>query len=92
MVYHFDTQTKRDVLGQTVVGQSWRYTEWSRGEAGRELYSLLADPGEFHNRAADSALVATRREMQSELRKAPDPKPGPVNRPRALTSGDTRVK
>ncbi|MBI5767015.1 MAG: sulfatase [Verrucomicrobia bacterium] len=88
MVYHYDTATKRDVLSQTVIGVSWRYTEWNGGEAGRELYSLAPDPHEYQNRATDPALVSTLREAQAELKKSPEPRPGPANRPRALAPDD----
>ena len=84
LVYHYDVGTRRDVMARTVVGPSWRYTEWDDGRAGREFYWHAEDPDEFHNRAGDRALAETQAEAAAFLRTLPAPKPGPANRPRAL--------
>jgi len=91
MVFHYDAAGRRDVLGHTVIGAQWRYTEWDGGAAARELYWRPDDPGEYRNRAADPALADTLREGRDALRRQPAPKPGPANRPRALTPADQRV-
>jgi uncharacterized sulfatase len=91
MVFHYDPATRRDVLSQTVIGPRWRYTEWNAGAAGRELYSWPDDSAEYRNRAADPAFAPVLREAQAALAKSPVPKPGPANRPRALTPPDQRV-
>lgn len=39
--------------GRSVRTERWRYTEWDRGRAGRELYDHETDPGEYHNLADD---------------------------------------
>jgi len=46
----------------------WKYVEWYQGE--RELYDLLADPFELHNRrrTADSTVVPTLRTTLGQLK------------------------
>ncbi len=84
LVYHYDVAAKRDVVGRTVIGAQWRYTEWEGGTAGRELYWRPDDAGEYRNRVADPALADSLRAAEALLRTFPHPKPGPANRPRAL--------
>lgn len=84
LVYHYDQAADRDVQARTVVTKLGRYTEWDRGDAGRELYLHADDPGEFHNRAAEPATQTQIAEARALLAKIPTPKPGPANRPRAL--------
>jgi len=84
MVYHYDPVKKTDVLGRTVIAAEWRYTEWAGGAAGRELYWRADDPAEYRNRATDPKLAAALNAGAAYLRDAPEPKPGPANRPRAL--------
>ena len=91
MVFHYDVAGKRDVVSRTIIAAQWRYTEWEGGTAGRELYWRADDPAEYRNRIADPALATTAREGQSALQKLSAPKPGPANRPRALTPPDQRV-
>lgn len=43
------------VPGHSVRTARWRYTEWGRGEAGRQLYDHANDPGESRNLADDPA-------------------------------------
>ncbi len=37
--------------GYSIRTERWRYTEWMRGKAGRELYDHDKDPNEIHNLA-----------------------------------------
>ncbi len=85
LVYHYDVRGKVDVAGRTVIGDTWRYTEWDEGRAGREFYLRRDDPGEYRNRSSDEAVQATLTTAQAQLRTLPTPKPGPANRPRALS-------
>jgi uncharacterized sulfatase len=91
MVFHYDVAARRDVLSRTAIATQWRYTEWDGGAAGRELYWRVDDLAEYRNRAADPALAATLKLAQENLRRNPAPKPGPANRPRALTPADQVV-
>lgn len=91
MVFHYDIAARRDVLSRTIIAENWRYTEWAGGAGARELYWRSDDPAEFRNRASDPALAGTMREGEDALKRAPAPKPGPANRPRALAPGDQRV-
>lgn len=84
MVFHYDPSSQRDVLGRTIIGQEWRYTEWDQGSAGKELYLKHNDPGEYQNRASEASLSSTIATAKTELQRLPQPKPGPANRPRAL--------
>lgn len=84
LVYHYDKDADRDVQARTVVTNRWRYTEWDRGTAGRELYLHANDAGEFHNRANEPATQTFVSEGKTLLENHPQPKPGPANRPRAL--------
>ena len=49
----------KPVMGRSVRTDRWRYTEWNRGEEGRELYDHVVDPHEFINLAVDSAYQGT---------------------------------
>ncbi|MGH6893614.1 MAG: sulfatase [Dongiaceae bacterium] len=84
LVFHYDTQANRDVMGRTVITTDWRYTEWDNGSAGRELFWRPDDPAEYRNRVNDAMLAEIRRRAEAVLHAGPSPKPGPANRPRAL--------
>ena len=88
MVFHYDVAAKRDVLGRTIIAPQWRYTEWAGGTAGRELYWRPDDPAEYHNRAADPARTRELQAGREAVSALPAPKPGPANRPRALTASE----
>lgn len=85
LVFHFDTSSRKDVPGRTVVGRNWRYTEWEGGRAGREFYEQRTDAGEYVNLAARPGSAEAVRAAASALASGPEPKPGPANRPRALS-------
>jgi iduronate 2-sulfatase len=91
MVYHYDVAAKRDVVSRTIIAAQWRYTEWDGGIAGRELYWRADDPAEYDNRITDPALAAIARDGHDVLTKLSAPKPGPADRPRALTPPGQRV-
>jgi len=61
------SQVERD--GHTVRTEKWRYTEWTRGAKGVELYNHDTDPHELTNLAADPAHAATVTEMKALLEK-----------------------
>jgi iduronate 2-sulfatase len=84
LVYHYDVAARSDVMARTIIGQSWRYTEWDEGRAGREFYWHADDPDEYHNRAGDRTYAEPQAQAAAFLRSLPAPKPGPANRPRAL--------
>ncbi len=84
MVFHYDKARGTDVLGRTVIAETWRYTEWAGGREGRELYVRADDPGEYRNRIADAAQSEAVKAGAAILRDAREPKPGAANRPRAL--------
>lgn len=44
MVFPYDVAGRKDVLSQSVITNTWRYTEWAGGAAGRELYLHATDP------------------------------------------------
>jgi len=79
------TQLKRGALnGKPVYGYSvrtdrWRYTEWTEGELGAELYDQEKDPREITNLAKEpaqtetvknlKAMIAERRKLDEEVAK-----------------------
>jgi uncharacterized sulfatase len=47
---------KPSVQGYSIRTERYRYTVWSGGETGEELYDYNADPHEWHNLARDPAM------------------------------------
>ncbi len=92
LVHHYDVAADRDVVGRTVIGAQWRYTEWDGSAAGREFYWRPDDPGEYRNRVADAGHKAAQIDAAALLGAMPKPKPGPVTRPRALETTETNAK
>jgi iduronate 2-sulfatase len=81
MVYHYDVAKSCDVLGRTVIAREWRYTQWGAGH-GEELYVRVQDAGEYVNVVTEQ--TALKNQAQALLARHPQPKPGPVIRPRAM--------
>ncbi|MCX6868900.1 MAG: sulfatase-like hydrolase/transferase [Verrucomicrobia bacterium] len=54
-------------LGRTVRNERYRYTEWSEGKNGVELYDQQTDPHEWHNLADDPQSAAIRARMKTLL-------------------------
>ncbi len=90
LVYHYDAERRIDVPGRSVIGRDFRYTEWEGGAA-RELYLRKADPREYHNQIEASEARGWRQQAEQALAAQPAPKPGAVNRPRALAKPEDRV-
>ena len=62
----------RELRGEKVLGHSirtsrYRYTEWSRGERGAELYDYDSDPEERRNLALDPEHAGTARHLAKLL-------------------------
>jgi arylsulfatase A-like enzyme len=55
------------VMGYTIRTDRYRYTEWSRGKEGFELYDYQEDPLEYRNLAGDASYAAIRYELASRL-------------------------
>jgi arylsulfatase A-like enzyme len=53
--------------GRSIRTERWRYTEWSNGSKGVELYDHQTDPEELKNLALDPQLAATVAEMKTLL-------------------------
>jgi uncharacterized sulfatase len=86
IVFHYDVTRKTDVRGRMVIASDWRYTEWDGGAAGRELYWRPNDPGEYRNLVDDPLHRLAVQAAIDLIRRSPEPKTGPANRPRALLS------
>jgi iduronate 2-sulfatase len=54
--------------GYSIRTERWRYTEWMRGEAGRELYDHSVDPDEVKNLAKDPAHAKTIKRLAMQLK------------------------
>lgn len=57
-------------FGYTLRTPRWRYTEWSEGRKGRELYDHDADPNELTNLAEKQEHQQTAEELSRQLRSA----------------------
>ena len=66
-----DDRLPQQVMGCSIRDARYRYTEWSEGNEGVELYDHHADPMEFNNLApqADEKTQSTMRHLQKVLRK-----------------------
>jgi uncharacterized sulfatase len=84
LVYHYDKERDDDVEARTVIARDWRYTEWDGGRTARELYLRTGDASEYRNLAMDDDTRNLVQAGADLLRRHPQPKPGPANRPRAL--------
>lgn len=84
MVFHYDSTKNIDILGRTVIDKKWRYTEWDKGEKGKELYIHASDPKEYINQVNIASNIGFVKRGQSVLKNSKSPKPGEANRPRAL--------
>jgi len=58
----------KQVDGYSLRTERYRYTEWSDGEEGMELYDYQADPKEMKNIARDDSAAKVRAQLQSQLR------------------------
>jgi iduronate 2-sulfatase len=57
----------RDVMGYSLRTEQYRYTFWTEGSGGEELYDHRADPGEKRNLAADPASDRTKQKLRTIL-------------------------
>jgi iduronate 2-sulfatase len=55
--------------GYSLRTERYRYTEWDGGKRGAELYDHESDPQEYTNRAQDSKLAETVKELKALLAK-----------------------
>jgi arylsulfatase A-like enzyme len=82
------TQVQRGAEpGHSVRTDRWRYTEWTFGKNGTELYDQDNDPQELHNLAGLPKYASTVAEMKALLKQA---------HPASITGGkaepDTKAK
>ena len=65
---HADGQKGRaTTLGRSVRTERYRYTEWSEGRDGVELYDHTSDPHEWHNLADDPKSAAAVQDLKTLL-------------------------
>jgi len=56
-----------DVMGYSIRTDRYRYTEWSGGDEGVELYDYRADPNEYRNLAVEPGSATLLRELKTLL-------------------------
>ncbi len=57
----------REVMGYSLRTEQYRYTFWTEGSEGEELYDHDADPGEERNMAADPKADGVKQSLRSTL-------------------------
>ena len=55
------------IMGYTIRTDRYRYTEWSRGAEGVELYDYESDPFEYRNLAGEPSHSAEQQKLASIL-------------------------
>lgn len=55
------------VMGYSIRTDRYRYTEWSRGAEGVELYDYQDDPLEYRNLAGDESYTAIQKDLAARL-------------------------
>jgi hypothetical protein len=55
------------VMGYSIRTPRYRYTEWSRGQEGIELYDYDADPLEYRNLAEDEDHLPVVQQLKTLL-------------------------
>jgi len=58
---------EQPVMGRAITTDRWRYIEWDKGRAGRELYDHQDDPRELNNVANDPQHAKLIRDLQRGL-------------------------
>ena len=53
--------------GESIRTADWRFTQWSFGENGSELYDLKKDPGEFTNQAKNPEYASVVKMLRAQL-------------------------
>ncbi|HEX5442839.1 MAG TPA: sulfatase/phosphatase domain-containing protein, partial [Pirellulales bacterium] len=63
------TQIRRGpkVSGYSVRTDRWRYTVWTGGQGGEQLFDMQADPGELVNLAGDPKQAGVVKELKELL-------------------------
>jgi uncharacterized sulfatase len=59
-----------DRFGRSVRTERYRYTEWTEGKEGVELYDHDADPHEWTNLAGNPKLAAVQKELHDLLKRS----------------------
>ncbi|MEX2232480.1 MAG: sulfatase [Cyclobacteriaceae bacterium] len=58
---------RENIMGRSVRTERWRYTEWSQGDSGAELYDHKKDPHEYNNLAEHPDFANVREELSKLL-------------------------
>ncbi|MBL8235661.1 MAG: DUF4976 domain-containing protein [Bryobacterales bacterium] len=54
-------------MGHSIRNERYRYSMWSDGKEGEELYDYDRDPREMKNLATDKSLESLKNNMKSQL-------------------------
>ena len=63
----FTEVSRPKVKGFSIRTERWRYTEWDKGQNGRELYDHDKDPHELNNLAHDPKYSEIAKHLQTQL-------------------------
>ena len=66
-VMRSNPQSKQQIMGYSLRTEKYRYTDWSAGSEGEELYDYQADPRELRNLASGGSALGIKGKLHDQL-------------------------